>query len=717
MKYLIIVMLLISGLGAKAQHMLRVKVIDKVTNEALVGATVKVSSTKGAVTNVDGYAEILNISEKSIQITVSYVGYETYSSSIPLPTDDIQIIALQPGEELEEVIVTSTRSSRTIDDIPTRVETIGSEELEEKAIMRSANIAMVLRESTGIQMQQTSASSANQSIRIQGLDGRYTQILKDGFPLFGGFSGGLSIMQIPPLDLKQVEVIKGSNSTLFGGGAIAGLINLVTYVPEEKKRLKLMIDQTGANGTTLNGFYAKRFNKTGVTFFASANRQEAYDSNLDDFSDIPRIRSLTINPSFFYYPTDRSSLRVSLNTTIENRLGGDIQVIESDQNGIHQFSEENQSDRFSYQLTYDNRIDDKKSINIKNSLSFFDREITEPEFVFKGKQWSSFSEFSYHVEKPELSWISGLNVYADKFVETPSDSLDRSYHNITFGAFTQNTIDLGSKTVLESGLRTDYVKDFGFFLLPRTSILFNLSESLSSRIGGGLGYKLPTIFTEDAENLTYQGILPLNTLDVDAERSVGANFDINYKVLFGEKWTLTINQLFFITRLSDALVFRENNLGQFFFENADGPVTSKGIETNIKLGYGDFKLFANYAFINTTLAYDNLKEQKPLTPRHNFGSVLIYEVEDKWRIGYEAYYTGRQFRYSRTKTDDYWLMGFMVMRKFNNLSLYINFENFTDTRQHKMEEFNIDSHFKPDFPEIWAPTDGRIINGGLILEL
>ncbi len=79
--------------------------------------------------------------------------------------------------------------------------------------MNASNISMVLRESTGIQIQQTSLSSVNSSIRIQGLDGRYTQILKDGFPLFGGFSGGLSINQIPPLDLNQFEIIKGSAST------------------------------------------------------------------------------------------------------------------------------------------------------------------------------------------------------------------------------------------------------------------------------------------------------------------------------------------------------------------------------------------------------------------------------------------------------------------------------------------------------------------------
>ena len=110
-----------------------------------------------------------------------------------------------------------------------------------------------------------------------------------------------------------------------------------------------MIDQTQALGTTLNGFYAERFDKVGLTFYASGNRQEAYDPNGDDFSDIPQIRSLTLNPSFFYYPNESSSVRLTVNTTFENRLGGDMQVIEGAEDGSHQFSEENESDRMSYQ--------------------------------------------------------------------------------------------------------------------------------------------------------------------------------------------------------------------------------------------------------------------------------------------------------------------------------------------------------------------------------
>ena len=135
------------------------------------------------------------------------------------------------SEELEEIVVTSTRNRRSFEQQPTRIEVLGSEEINEKANMKPGDIRMLLNETTGIHIQQTSATSFNSNIRIQGLNGKYTQLLRDGMSMYGGFSSGLGLLQIAPLDLQQVEVIKGANSTLYGGGAIAGLVNLVTKKP------------------------------------------------------------------------------------------------------------------------------------------------------------------------------------------------------------------------------------------------------------------------------------------------------------------------------------------------------------------------------------------------------------------------------------------------------------------------------------------------------
>jgi iron complex outermembrane receptor protein len=245
---------------------IQIKVISESDNQPLLGATVYFEQLeKGAVTDFDGIATFSEIPDGQHQITISYLGFETLKTTVQIPINSALIFKLKAGgNELDEVILQSSRSTRTVKKIPTRIEFIGAEELGEKAIMNPTNISMVLRESTGIQMQQTSLSSGSTNIRIQGLDGRYTQLLRDGFPLYGGFSSGLSILQIPPLDLQQFEIIKGSSSTLYGGGAIAGLINMVSKTPNEEPSLDIMLTQTQALGSTANVFYSKRNEKLGV---------------------------------------------------------------------------------------------------------------------------------------------------------------------------------------------------------------------------------------------------------------------------------------------------------------------------------------------------------------------------------------------------------------------------------------------------------------------
>ena len=213
---------------AFGQTPFRARIIDTKTGEPLIGASVVVAGTTlGTVSDSTGSVLLAAVPDGRQVLLFSCVGYTTRRDTLTFPLISIEPLSMglgASGEELEEIFVTSTRGTRSSADEPTRIEVIAAEELEEKTNMNASNISMVLRETPGIQVQQTSATSANQTFRIQGLDGRYTQLLQNGLPLYSGFSSGLSLLQIPPLDLRQVEIIKGSQSTLYGGELLQALL-------------------------------------------------------------------------------------------------------------------------------------------------------------------------------------------------------------------------------------------------------------------------------------------------------------------------------------------------------------------------------------------------------------------------------------------------------------------------------------------------------------
>ena len=143
-----------------------------------------------------------------------------------------------------------------------------------------------------------------------------------------------------------------------------------------------MLTQTQALGSTANVFYSKRNEKFGVSLYGSGHYQKAYDPEDDGFSNLPKTTSISFNPKLFYYPSDKTTLWFGLNGTYDDRIGGDITKIESGEDGIHQYTEENNSKRLSSQLVYQTQLDSVSSLEFKNSVSFFDRNLTVPRFQF-----------------------------------------------------------------------------------------------------------------------------------------------------------------------------------------------------------------------------------------------------------------------------------------------------------------------------------------------
>ncbi len=705
---------------AFAQNSFKAVIKDAASNEPLIGATALLQGTSiGASANEAGLLEIDAIPDGPQTLVFRYTGYQEQAQTFTFPlavTVPVEIL-LTADEELEEVVIAATRSSRTIADIPTRVEAISGEELEEKGNMKPGDIRMMLNESTGIQTQQTSATSYNSSIRIQGLDGKYTQLLRDGFPLYSGFSGGLSIMQIAPLDLQQVEVIKGASSTLYGGGAIAGLVNLVSKVPQDEKEISFLLNGTSALGLDASGFYSQKFNKLGTTVFASYNLGSPYDPADIGLTAIPKFNRYTINPRLFVYFNDRTTLNVGFSNIAEDRIGGNIQYIKNDEQGASAYWEKNRTNRFSTQLALEHAFSDNARLTLKNSLSYYDRSIAIPSFTFSGIQKASFSEASYSVTQEKMEWVGGLNLWTDQFEQDPQGTAAVvDYQHTTFGAFVQNTWTASDLFSLETGLRGDYQNEYGFFVLPRISALFKFSPAFSTRLGGGLGYKTPTVFTEDAERIQFRNVMPIDVSTTAAEQSIGANFDVNYRTALSDKVTFSINTLLFYTQVKDPLVLMEI-YGLLRFQQPEGYIDTRGLETNIKLTYGDFKLFVGYTLADVKQHYGETTTEFPLVARHRLNNVLMYEIEEKLKIGLEAYYFSPQTLTDGSKGKAYWINGLMVERLWENFSLYLNFENFLDTRQSRFDTIYTGTIDNPVFNDIYAPVDGFLINGGIKFRL
>jgi len=725
-KYIIIFLMLFSIQKAFSQNTFKTIVKDSLTSETLIGANASLKGTSnGAISNEKGEIILSNIPNGKQIIRFSYVGYKMLEQEFEFPlSQPTETIFLSSNTEnhLGEVIVQGTRSNRSIAKIPTRVEVL-TEEIDEAATMDPSKIAHLLTHSTGIQVQQTSATSNTANVRIQGLDGRYTQILKDGFPLYGGFSGSLSIMQIPPLDLRQIEYIKGGASTLYGSGAISGLINIISKEPTSEETI-LHLNGSHIGAFDVNMFTSKKYEKIGFTLLAQRNAHKAFDADKDGFTDMPELEKFNFNPKLVFYINNKTNLSLAGTFTTEKRKGGDTKLLDNETiSTTHFYKEINEVSRITTQTKLSHKFTENQTFEFRNSFNIFDRSLLitptflEGEYKFAGKQLSSFSELSYSFKKNKNVLITGLNFYTDDFKETPLQSVNlRNEDRKTLGAFANYTFDLGEKVSIESGLRGDYVFKDKFFLLPRVSALFKWTNRLTTRIGGGMGYRNASIFNQEAEILGYKNVLAINRNTTKAEQSYGGNADIGYKLPLGEKMFINFNQMFFYTYLDNPLVLQSNG-SNYEFANANGYTKSMGAETFFKFGFYDFVLFVGYTYTDATNYFSGNKSNVTLTPKHSLKGDLLYALPGKWRIGVDYELKSSQTLSNGNQTPSFWTYGAVVEHYYKNFTFFGNVENIFDYRQTKQESLLSTPNNTPQFTEVWAPLDGFVFNFGLKIKL
>ena len=260
-----------------------------------------------------------------VDIVVVKGGFAAASASLDLAASQQQTIVVDLNRTAsveEHVTVSATRTDRGIEDQPMRVEVVDREEIDEKVMMTPGDVVMLLNETGGMRVQATSPSLGAASIRIQGMKGRYTRFLSDGLPLFGE-QVSLGLMQIPPMDLGRVEVIKGVASSLYGAGAMSGVVNLVSKRPASTAEHQVLLNASTRGATDAGLWYSTPLaNNWGLTLLGSANGQARGDVNGDSWADIPKYARAVVRPRVFWDDKAGKSFFATAGGTWENRTGG-----------------------------------------------------------------------------------------------------------------------------------------------------------------------------------------------------------------------------------------------------------------------------------------------------------------------------------------------------------------------------------------------------------
>ena len=702
--------LLSGGAPARAQTDSAAVVVEtRSADGPLAGAEVLLN---GRVHRTDKSGTVkVTVQPGRVQIVARAKGFASAETVVELRSGDQRTIVLelfpQPTME-EEITVAATRTNKRIDDVPMRVEVLEREEIEEKMLMTPGDIVMMLNEMGGMRVQATSPSLGAASVRIQGMRGRYTRFLSDGLPLFGEQVGSLGLLQIPPVDLGQVEVIKGVASALYGAGAMGGVVNLISRRPGKSREREILINRSSRGATDAVIWYSAPLSEHwGLTFLGSANGQQRTDVNDDGWADLPGYSRGVIRPRLFWDAGDGRTFFATAGTTVENRAGGTMagRVLGAT---AEPYSEALDTRRVDAGAAGQVLLGGKYVLTARAAAAQQRHRHQFGEAVERDRHDTMFSEVAVRGTAPRQTWVAGVAVEFDRY---RNRDLPRFDHAFTIpGVFVQDDVDVTSWLSLTASGRVDRHNVFGTFFSPRVGALMR-GAGWTSRLSLGTGFFGPSVLTEETEAAGLGRVTVPQPLT--AERGRSASIDVSRAVGPGT-YSLTL----FRSRVAHPIdVDRSRGL---VVTNAAQAATNAGVDLVAALRRAPFAITATYTYVRSREPENGALLDAALTPRHSAGIVGMWEREGAGRVGIEWYYTGRQRLEEnpfRDASKPYTIIGALAERQFGRLRVFVNGENLSGVRQTRSDPLirparAADGRWTVD---AWAPLEGRNVNGGIRL--
>ena len=599
-------------------------------NKPLVGANIIiVGTTIGAVTNKDGYYQLNNLPKGNFILKASFIGYKSQTVEVKLKghhTSQINFDLKEDELNLEQIVVTGTRTKHYVKDVPVRTEVITLQEIENK---NACNLYQALEGTPGIRVEQQCQYCNFSMVRMQGLGAEHTQVLIDGQPIYSGLAGVYGLQQMGTVDIAQIEVVKGAGSALYGSGAVAGAINIVTKEPsfEPATNIDVQFGNYNTNKYDISSSLRNEKGNLGVNIFAQKLTEDAIDEtgtgltknevkNKDGISD--RVAANTINAGFGLFINDAflddEKLIIKGKAIFEKRQGG---IITNDyfKNPFTEGTENIVTDRYETQLNYDKTIGTDFKLNFSIAYVNHNREATNDTYLndylathnnsvpdvrnmrpYLAKENSLTSTLTFSAKLDNHNLLIGIQGFYDKLEESGmyvvvapgSNYLGQSYKSIgnksakEFGVFLQDEWAVTEKLLLVPGIRIDhhhsgeeYTSDRQVFgsafpktnfdqtsINPRLAIKYELTDKVVLRANVGTGFRAPYGFSEDL-HLCSGSPRVWKSSDLKPETSLSYNFSSDY---YNEHLRISTN------------IFRTDLKNKIGFTDADSDVSALGYD-------------------------------------------------------------------------------------------------------------------------------------------
>jgi outer membrane receptor for ferrienterochelin and colicins len=661
-------------------------------------------------TDASGTVQI-RVPTGDVELTVSKTGYLKATAKVVASSAEQQDITvdLVPEPTVEETVtvVATTRTNKRLEDQPMRVEVLAREEIEEKMLMTPGDIVMMLNEMGGMRVQATSPSLGAASVRIQGMRGRYTRVLSDGLPLFGEV-GGLGLLQIPPMDLGQVEVVKGVASALYGSEAMGGVINLLSRRPAAKPERELLFNRSTRGATDAVAFLSTPLSRGwSGSWLGGGHWQEIVDVNDDAWADLPGYARAVVRPRLFWDGGNGRSFFATAGFTYEDRDGGTPDGSVLPATG-EPYVEALETRRYDAGLLGQFLLKNRYVVTARAAVARQSHDHQFGDVVERDHHDTAFGEIAVRGTAGRHTWVGGIAMERDAY--TPLDVPRFQYAFLVPGGFAQYDVALTPAISLSASGRLDVHSEYGTFFSPRISALARAGR-WTSRFSVGTGFFASTPLTEETEAA---GLTRLQLeRQLEAERGLSTSFDLT-RADGPLSYTVTA----FASRISDPIHVDRSTT--YVIRNLTDPTTNVGVELLGTFRREPFAVTGTYTYVHARETVNGIAQDVPQTPRHSAGVVGMWEVADVGRIGVECYYTGRQVLEEnpyRTESEPYVLVGVLAEKRFRRIGVFVNGENLTGVRQTRWDPMlrptrAVDGRWAVD---AWAPLEGRNVNGGVRL--